>query len=104
MYHLCVPFLIRLVVYTQDDVVFDQEVSPDELESVAGGITTDGCSSAMNDCRNTVVRYIKHLPSGSGFPNCAATVEDGSWCDTNDACWKASVQYGNMEECSKAWR
>lgn len=87
-----------------DDAVFNQEVSLDELESVAGGITPDGCSELQFECRKTVVRYIKQLPGGYGFPNCAATVEDGSWCDTNDACWSASVQYGNMEECSKAWR
>ena len=87
-----------------DDAVFDQEVSPDELESVAGGITKDGCNSMQYDCSNTHARPIKYLPSGNGFPNCASTVEDGSWCDTNDACWAASVIYSNMEECSKAWR
>ena len=38
------------------------------------------------------------------FPNCAATVGDGSWCGTNDACYSDAVDYQGMVDCSKAWR
>ena len=40
--------------------------------------------------------------------NCAATVEDGSWCWSNDACDDYSVDYQGMHiylisDCHKAW-
>ena len=41
---------------------------------------------------------------GGSFPNCAATVEDGSWCKRNDACHDKAVDYRGMGSCKKAWR
>ena len=39
----------------------------------------------------------------NGFPFCAATAVDGSWCDLNDACCTSDVVYQDMRECHKAW-
>ena len=50
----------------------DEELSLDELEAVAGGAD-----------RNWVT------------DGCAATVEPGSRCGSNDACWKWDVTYDN---------
>ena len=41
---------------------------------------------------------------GGGFPNCAATVEDGSWCGSSDACVYIAIDYKGMTDCNKAWR
>jgi len=70
--------------------VFDQEISKDELESVSGGFW----QSMDIDC---------HIQN-TGFPNCRATVEEGSWCETNDACYELEVNYFPLHECDKAWR
>ena len=82
-----------------DDAVFDQEVSPEELEAVAGG-ENDGCWNLHHPCYSSVVRSIV---GGYGFPNCASTVEDGSWCDTSDACYVSAINYIDMHSCKKAW-
>ena len=74
--------------------VFVQDVSDEEMEAVAGGEGENGESCTTNDTRD-----IYH-PS---FPNCAATVEYDSWCDTNDACRKYDVVYQNMTDCHRAW-
>ena len=59
----------------------------------------------INDC---VKSYNRDIYKGS-FPNCAATVEEGSWCDTNDACTVSAIIYKGMEncafaDCAKAWK
>ena len=77
--------------------VFKQEVSDDELEAVAGGKGSGG------ECNRNQARDIYK----GGFPNCAATVEEGSWCSSNDACITDAVRYWemkNMVECNKAHR
>ena len=74
--------------------VFVQEVSDEEMEAVAGGEekNSDGCvKSLFRDISN---------PS---FPNCAATVEDGSECFSNDACVADAVRYYDMTYCFRAW-
>ncbi len=82
--------------------VLDQEVSVDDLNAVSGG------ESANNG--NCVQEYYRDIrPGGRGFPNCAATVEDGSHCGTNDACYNNAVVYTHMDKCSisdckKAWK
>lgn len=92
-----------------EEQVFKQEVADDELEVVAGGY--DGGNSyvdadcpsgthANNNCTNILYRDIY----AGGFPNCAATVEDGSWCSENDACHNHAIWYKGMEDCNKAWR
>ena len=75
--------------------VFEQKVSDEEMEAVAGG---DGESNY--ECSDDWKRDI-YVPS---FPNCAATVESGSWCDTNDACTSMAVDYQGMVECEIAWQ
>ena len=95
----------------QEDAVMGQELSADEMESAAGGYCNQpsesgycrGAASEKNiwNCVKGVMRYIYR---GKGFPNCAATVEDGSWCNSNDACYQSSVDYIDMKDCSKAWR
>ena len=67
--------------------VFIQKVSDEEMEAVAGG-----GSENKTECVRDSSRDIYH-PS---FPNCAATVEEGSWCDWNDACFSNAVQYTGM--------
>lgn len=82
-----------------DKEVFEQEIDNDELENVSGGYEIK--DSDENNC----TRYhIRNIYAGSGFPNCAAGVEDGSLCSTNDACYKVAVKYKEMTDCSKAWR
>ena len=83
---------MRAVAAQQEDTVLAQELSPDEMAAAAGGITTN-CSQA----------YERDIYEG-GFPNCAHTVEEGSWCDLTDACYAFSVAYYNRNDCSKAWK
>ena len=94
-----------------EEQVFKQEVSDDELEAVAGGNygSCGGASSSSQkpwswdtDSENCVKDHYREIYKG-GFPNCAASVEDGSWCGTNDACHHDAVNYQGMNDCSKAW-
>jgi hypothetical protein len=84
-----------------EEQVFKQEVADDELEAVAGGKGYK--PPTKDDCTELHKRDIYQ----GGFPNCAATVEDGSWCDTNDACKAQQVNYYNMSckvnSCTKSW-
>ncbi len=73
--------------------MFSQDVSQEEMESVAGG------SNVIDEDAPRVDIY-----GGKGFPNCMATVEDGSWCRSNDACHFYAVHYVHRKECCKAWR
>jgi len=94
--------------------VFDQALSMDELDAVAGGgtapcsrMTADGDNWDSN-WANCVSDHYKHIYGGGGFPNCAATVEDGSLCHKNDACKMFAVVYEDIrgdqsDNCSKAW-
>ncbi len=93
--------------------VLDQEVSVDELDAVAGG--GSGCPYGYNgeheeaDKNNCVNEHYRNIYGGRGFPNCAATVEDGSTCSSNDACYNPSVAYTGITDgcsvldCVKAW-
>ena len=88
--------------------ILDQEIELDELDSVAGGgfgkkVDFAGGSNTADDINNCTRNHERNIYLG-GFPNCAATVEDGSWCDTNDACLSSAVKYQGMNDCSKAWR
>ncbi len=69
----------------REDEVFDQEISLDDLDAAAAG------GSIIYD---------------SDWD--ASTVEDGSFCNTNDACWSQAIDYkgikGNQsDKCEKAW-
>ena len=87
---------LKAVAAKKEDEVLAQPLSPDELEAVSGGDRDD-------DLKNCV-RYSERNIYLGGFPNCAATVEDGSFCGSNDACYHSMVGYYNLTECSKAWR
>ena len=87
---------LKAVAEEKEDKVLAQPLSPEELEAVSGGDQDD-------DLKNCV-RYSERNIYLGGFPNCAATVEDGSWCSTNDACVKVAVNYQGMTDCGKAWR
>jgi hypothetical protein len=92
--------------------VFQQALSEDELEAASGGKLAcdilmrfalcglNGSPDEQDPCINTYHRGIYD----SGFPNCAATVDDGSWCEVNDACYNVSVVYKDMRDCHKAWK
>lgn len=77
----------------KEEAVFVQNVSLDEMEGVAGGQQED----------QIFVSRQRNIYGGKGFANCAATVESGSWCHSNDACWEYEVVYTNRTYCAKAW-
>jgi hypothetical protein len=87
---------LKAVTAELEDEVLAQPLSPDELEAVSGGDQDD-------DLKNCV-RYSERNIYLGGFPNCAATVEDGSFCSSNDACYHSMVGYYILVECNKAWR
>ena len=87
---------LKAVAAEKENEVLVQELSLEELASVAGG----GDPSDVNCTTHVYGRNIYY----GGFPNCAATVEDGSWCGQNDACYNISVIYKFMADCSKAWK
>ena len=94
--------------------VFSQEVNKDDLNAVAGAEHVESeyydryvCGATQRN--NCVTADDRNIYGGKGFPNCAATVEDGSHCVTNDACFWNSVVYKGTEKCAvidckKAWR
>ena len=94
----------------QEKEILGQELSKEDLAEVTGGkwdLDHDECSN--NHYRQMHLR--KDFSGGPGawsyvpfFPNCAATVEDGSWCGSNDACVRGAVVYVGMNDCTKAWR
>lgn len=98
-----------MITFTNEADVFAQEISDDELEAVYGGrggaVTLCGLNGRAcdnNAHENCVRNYNRDINFG-GFPNCAATVEEDSWCSSNDACVFDDVRYTNMDSCNKAW-
>ena len=74
----------------REEEVFGQELSLDELDVATGGARNDcggtarslGCpfghvvrDSNQDNCTND---HYRNIYGGGGFPNCAATVGDGS--------------------------
>ena len=82
-----------------DKEVFEQKVNDDELENVSGGYEIKD-----SDSNNCTRYHTREIYGGNGYPNCAASVEDGSLCSTNDACYKVAVEYKGMTDCAKAWK
>lgn len=87
-----------------EEQIFAQELSEEELELVSGGVVVypdcDKPSAWESEhCVNFSVRHIYEYR----FPNCAATVEDGSYCGSNDACVLNEVVYRDMTSCCAAW-
>lgn len=76
---------------------FGGSVVNDVIDFVTGGPTDKN----FQDCIN---HHQRNIYGGNGFPNCAATVDDGSHCSSNDACYSKAVDYQMMHDCSKAWR
>ena len=94
--------------YSEKDV-FAQYLSDDELEEISGGLCGlngsggDDCSWTQYENKNMCTSYERRDIRLYGFPNCAATVESGSWCWSNDACLGSQVVYYDMHSCTKAW-
>ena len=91
----------------KEDEVFDQELSLDDLDAAAGG--SGDCNEpsvcgqpSYDSCTRN---HYRQIYGGGGFPNCAATVEDGSWCGENDACNECAIEYKGFRSssCEKAW-
>ena len=83
--------------------VFQQNVSEEELTGTSGGKSETEDLVGEPEYEHCTADYYRYIYRG-GFPNCAATVEDGSWCWDSDACYGDGVVYKGMTECKKAWR
>ena len=100
---------IRAVFSKAEEEVFSRNVSEDELANTSGG---DSCSNhATIDCPFDniedswhCIKLYKRMIYYPKFPNCAKSVEEGSWCGENDACLTLAVQYNGMTDCHKSWR
>ncbi len=99
----------------REEEVFGQDLSMDDLDAAAGGRRKNEyrdnqgniCYAPAGvdpDPGNCSMINRRQIYGGGGFPNCAATVGDGSWCGTNDACNKNAVEYYGKKDCGKAWR
>ena len=102
----------------REQEIMNQEMSTDEMETVAGGWGLKMCESTVegglqscfygsfgSKCEiGTALKYGRPIHRPDGTMNCAATVEDGSHCGSNDACYSDEVVYLGMKECSKAWK
>ena len=89
----------------REEEILAQEISKEELDNVAGGGNCPNQAQkdifGANDCSSDTTRWIYRR----SFPNCAQSVEDGSWCGSNDACFTySSVHYTGMDDCTKAWK
>ncbi len=93
----------------QEERVFDQELSIEDLDAAAGGMFSCGETSYCGDtalaegCTDANHRPI-YGPDGNQFPFCAATVEADSMCWSNDGCRYTSVIYDGMHSCNRAHR
>ena len=102
----CFGAALKKIVKEFDSSVFDQAVSEEELDDIAGGRRspkfrwcTDNVDGGYRTCTGI---YYRDIYEG-GFPNCAGTVEEGSWCDRNDACLSWAIVYNGRKMCGKAW-
>jgi len=102
----------------KEQEIMAQEMSQDEMDTIAGGWGKKGCHDTVeggnsrcafgaygSKCDSYIARnngLLLYRPDGS--VNCAATVEDGSHCNRNDACYEDEVVYLGMEDCAKAWK
>ena len=90
----------------REQEILNQEMSQDEMETVAGGWGNnclDGHQKKTCDW-NTAIAYGRPLRNPDGSMNCSATVEDGSHCWSDDACYRQEVEYMGLTDCSKAWQ
>ena len=93
----------------RESEVFKQDLSMEELDAIAGAADPPDPSKPDVDRDNCYRGERRNIYGGNGFPNCAATVEEGSLCGTNDACVSFAIKYTNMcgirgsDNCMKAW-
>ena len=93
----------------QEEQVFNQKLSSEDLEATVGGSMYCGETSYCGDSRISIGcsdanRRPMYGPDGNQFPFCAATVEEGSMCFTNDGCRHDAVIYNGMRSCDRAHR
>ena len=104
----------------REQEIMSQEMSQDEMDTVAGGdmcnVVTEILTNERRDwlcdfngayvaCYNgNAKKYGRPLYRPDGYVNCAATVEDGSHCGSNDACYEDEAVYIGMKDCYKAWK
>ena len=92
----------------KEQEIMNQEMSLDEMEDVSGGAYGMIDVFAKNIARgitfNSADKVTLNFYNEDGSINCAATVEDGSWCHDNDACYTNQMDYQGMKSCSKAWK
>ncbi len=87
--------------------IFAQEISDEDAAKIAGGEWDDQFQYCTE---NHYRRIYPRDGSDAGFPDCAASVEEGSHCGTNDACGQSAVVYTGfrvdclMLNCTKAWK
>jgi hypothetical protein len=80
---------------------------------VAGGRHFGGGSTPNYNCFHEhqkkscnweeAIKYGRLINRPDGSANCAATVEENSWCKSNDACYDDETIYLGIKECAKAW-
>lgn len=87
----------------REDEVFGQELSLDDLDAAAGGsIDSDGAPGRDELCDDAHQNFCddQHFRP---IHACAATVESGSNCWSNDACYQSAVVYQGMTtDCGRA--
>ena len=95
----------------KEQEIMNQEMSTDEMETVAEGqlctsfFVTCLFGHADKECDDpNMTKYGRQIHKPDGTVNCANTVEDGSHCDVNDACYDNYVRYMSLVNCSKAWQ
>ena len=79
--------------------ILRQSLSDADLNEVSGG-SQDPDAFQVNCTRG----QYRNIYGGKRFPNCAASVEDGSWCWTSDSCFSCAVLYTKTKECVMAWK
>ena len=88
----------------KEQEIMNQEMSKDEMETVAGGYICWASHNYPLECsQGTHEKYVRPILKPEGTVNCANTVEDGSHCEHNDACYENEICYYNLKECGKAW-
>ncbi len=88
----------------KEEEVFSQKISPDELDAVTGGVLVIGGGKKSNESNQDACwQVLRRQITVGGHVNCAATVEDGSLCKENDACFGSAIVYQGLKDCSKAW-
>ena len=88
----------------KEQEILNQEMSKDEMETVAGGFCFMWLGRKGGCDTDSSKKYGREICKPDGTVNCSATVEEGSWCGSNDACYEDETVYFNMQDCEKAWK